>query len=512
MKSHMFSFGLRELVMTTALGLGCMALATAPVQAAKGLPARYQDIRFPELIFVAPHPDSHKVNLDGGAVAYLVPDSTLDLIKVTVYSGESNQPQKPGEVAALRMYSSLLKAGGAGSLSPEKLEDSLEFVAAYMNAGLEDWQGTASLDCLTGNAPELLKLLPDLVLKPRLDTAVFRVNQRNLIENLRHRYDTPRGVMGVLYERVMQGSHPSNWLPAEAEVATLQPKSLASLSGRGFPADRLVFAVAGRFDRTEMVKRLNGMVKRFASGSASVATVPASSTKATLSLGTDARPFKGPMAPGVYIVDKPFAQATIQIAAPGVKRPDPDYYRLSVASYIFGDGGFTSRLVEKVRSNEGLAYGVSSDIESDYYRRGSVSVSLQTKVETGAYAIRLVLDEMKRMREGGITEAELVKAKDGLLKSMPSLFDSPGATARIFAQGEIWRRKPDHFIEYEKSIKALTKAEVEDAFKRYFLPDSMRIVVVGPKAGLMAKDARGLSLTDFGKVTDITTAELDKRD
>jgi zinc protease len=496
MKQHAFSNGLRSLAAAMALGALCSASAKAPAQALKGIPTRYQDIRFPELVFVAPHPDAYKVNLDGGAIAYLVPDSTLDLVKVSLYSGQANQPQKPGEVAALRMYSSLLKAGGAGSLSPEKLEDSLEFVAAFMNAGLDDWQGNASLDCLTGNAVELLNLLPDLVLKPRLDTAVFRVNQRNLIENLRHRYDTPRGVMGVLYERVMQGSHPSNWLPTEAEVSALQPKALTALSGRGFPANRLVFAVAGRFDRAEMVKRLNVMVKRFA----------------PLPQGADVRPFKGPMAPGVYIVDKPFAQATIQVAAPGVKRPDPDYYRLSVASYIFGDGGFTSRLVEKVRSNEGLAYGVSSDVESDYYRRGSVSVSLQTKVETGAYAIRLVLDEMKRMREGGITEAELAKAKDGLLKSMPSLFDSPGATARIFAQGEIWRRKPDHFIEYEKSIKALTKAEVDDAFKRYFVPDSMRIVVVGPKAGLLAKDARGLSLTDFGKVNDITTAELDKRD
>jgi zinc protease len=498
MIGHENSFGVRRLALALALALGlaCSTWAKAPAQAAKGFPARYQDIRFPELTFVAPHPEAHKVNLDGGAIAYLVPDSTLDLIKVTLYSGEPNQPQKPGEVAALRMYSSLLKAGGAGGLSPEKLEDSLEFVAAFMNAGLDDWQGTASLDCLTGNSVELLNLLPDLVLKPRLDTTVFRVNQRNLIENLRHRYDTPRGVMGVLNERVMQGSHPSNWLPTEAEVAALQPKSLAAFSGRGFPTNRLVFAVAGRFDRADMVKRLNGMVKRFASHPKRA----------------DFRPFNGPMAPGVYLVDKPFAQATIQVVAPGVKRPDPDYYRLSVASYIFGDGGFTSRLVEKVRSNEGLAYGVSSDVESDYYRRGSVSVGLQTKVETGAYAIRLVLNEMKRMREGGITDAELAKAKDGLLKSMPSLFDSPGATARIFAQGEIWGRKSDHFIEYEKSIKALTKAEVDDAFKRYFIPDSMRIVVVGPKAGLLAKDARGLSLTDFGKVTDITTAELDKRD
>ncbi len=461
-----------------------------------GIPARYQSIAFPSWTYVAPKPVDHRVMLEGGAVAYLVPDSTLDLVKVAVYSGSPNQPAKPQDVASLRLYSSLLKAGGANKLSPESLEDSLEFVAAYMNAGIDDWQGLASLDCLTGNASELMNLLPDLVLKPRLDSGVFRVQQRSLVENLRHRYDTPRGVMGVAYEKAMQGSHPSNWLPEEKEVADLTPKALSPFLGRGFPAGRLVFAVAGRFDRGDMIRRLNDLVKRFPAG-----------TKAD-----SVRPYRGPVAPGVYLIDKPFTQATLKIAAPGIRRPDPDYYRLMVASYIFGDGGFTSRLVEKVRSNEGLAYGVSSDVESDYYRVGSVSVGLQTKVETGAYAVKLVLEEMKRMRDSGITDAELEKAKDGLLKSMPSLFDTPGATARIFAQGEIWHRSLDHFVDYEKTIKTMTKAEVEAAFKRYFVPDSMRIVVTGPKAALLAKDAHGNSLASFGKITEWTSADLDRRE
>lgn len=486
---------LKSCLFSKRMGLA-FVLATGFDALAAGIPARYQSIAFPSWTYVAPKPADHRVVLEGGAIAYLVPDSTLDLVKVTLYSGAPNQPAKPQDVAAFRLYSSLLKAGGASHLSPESLEDSLEFVAAYMNAGIDDWQGSASLDCLSGNASELMNLLPDLVLKPRLDSGVFRVQQRSLVENLRHRYDTPRGVMGVAYEKVMHGSHPSNWLPEEKEIVDLTAKALSPFRGRGFPAGGLVFAVAGRFDRVDMIRRLNDLVKRFPAGVKS----------------DSVRPYRGPSAPGVYLIDKPFSQATLKIAAPGVRRPDPDYYRLLVASYIFGDGGFTSRLVEKVRSNEGLAYGVNSDVESDYYRVGSVCVGLQTKVETGAYAVKLVLEEMKRMREGGITDAELEKAKDGLLKSMPALFDTPGSTARIFAQGEIWHRSLEHFVEYEKTIKAMTKAEVETAFKRYFAPDSMRIVVTGPKAALMAKDAQGNSLASFGKVTEWTSADLDRRE
>jgi zinc protease len=204
------------------------------------------------------------------------------------------------------------------------------------------------------------------------------------------------------------------------------------------------------------------------------------------------------------------------LAAPGVQRPHPDYYRLLLATEIFGGGGFTSRLSQRVRSDEGLAYSVSGDVESDYNRRGSVRVSLQTKAETGAYAVRIIRDEMRRMAAtdstGGITEAELARAKDALLKSLPSLFETPAATARIFAQSAAWGRSPEHFRTYRSTLESMTRAEVEDAFRRYFLADSMRILVVGPKDVLLKTDDRGLSLTDYGTVTEITELELDRRE
>jgi zinc protease len=302
--------------------------------------------------------------------------------------------------------------------------------------------------------------------------------------------------MGALFEHVMQGSHPANWTPTEGEIGAAAPASLRGLAGTGFPRDRMVIGVAGRFDRAQMIRKLEAFVARF----------PASEP-------TPAAPaFRGPLAPGVYLVDKPFAQATIRIAAPGVKRPDPDYYRLLVASEIFGGGGFTSRLALRVRSDKGLAYSVGSDVESDYNRRATVLAGLQTKAETGAYASRIVLDEMRRMADSGITDVELERARETLLKSLPSLFDSPAATARVFAQSEAWGRSPEHFREYRKALETMTRAEVERAFRHYFVADSMRVVVVGPKDKLLAPDSRGLSLKDFGKVTEVTEEELDRRD
>jgi zinc protease len=466
------------------------------------VPGRYQDIAPPPDTWEPPYPPEYRVELEGGAVAYLVPDSSLDLVRLYLYAPRPVQAARPADVAKLRLYSALLKNGGTKALSPAKLEDSLEFIAAGLSAGQGAWQSEGSFDALSRDADALLGLLADAVLEPGLDAEVFTLMQRRMLEGRKHRYATPGGVMGVLYERVMQGSHPSNWQAEASELSAARPPDLKPLAGTGFGRRGLVIGVAGRFDRAAMIARLNAFVRAFPdSAPRSPALAPP-------------RPFPGARAPGVYLVDKPFAQTTLRLAAPGVRRPDPDYYRLAVASYIFGDGGFTSRLVQRVRSDEGLAYGVGSEVESDYNRRGTVYVSLQSKAATGAYAARIVREEMRRMAKDGITDAELERARDALLKSLPSLFDGPASTARIFAQSEAWGRSPDHFKEYRKALEGMTRAEVEDAFRRYFNADSLRVIAVGPKDVLLAPDAAhgGASLKDFGPVTEITEEELDRRE
>ena len=475
-----------------------LVLALSLVQA-KGptIPEHYSKIVYPEFTYTAPYPKDFRIVLDRGVVAYLVPDSTLALIQMSILFGHPNLPKQPRDVGPLNLYSTLLKAGGTLRFTPEQLEDSLEFVAASLSAGISDFQSDLGLDALRKDAYALFDLFPEVALKPRIDAEAFKVQKRSYLENIRHRYDTPHGVMGVAYEHVLYGTHPCNWMATAKEVEALTPARLKAWNGSGFSVKDMVIGVAGQFDRAEMIAQLNRVIAKFPEKyQGGMDSIPA---------------FRGPDKPGVYVVDKQVTQATIKIGAPGIKRPHADYYPLVVASYVFGDGGFTSRLMERVRSNEGLVYGIDSDVGSDYNRRATVGVSLQTKVETGAYAVKLVLEEMRKMGKDGVTDVELQRAKDGLIKSLPSLFDTPASTARIFAQGEVWKRSPEHFKEYVEAITKMTKADVDAAFRKYFIADSMRIVVVGPKEALMKKDERGLTLSDFGPVKVLTLEEIEAR-
>ncbi len=473
------------------------------------IPSHYSKIEFPEFAYTPPHPRDFRVEIDSGVVAYLVPDSTLDLVDVTLLWKQNHLPKRPEDAATLALYSMMLKDGGTTRFAPRKLDDSLEFLAAELSVGMGGFQSRAALNSLRENAGELLELLPEVAMQPRMDTEIFQLQKAKYLESIRHRYNTPGGVMGQAYEHLLYGSHPANWRATEAEVQAAKPVHLKELAGMGFGLEGLVIGAAGKFNREEMVAGLNRLVAQFAEASRAA-------EKSRKNIGRrvlDSVPaFQGAREPGVYLVDKTFSQATIKMGAEGVKRPHPDYYPLIVANYVFGDGGFTSRLMTRIRSEEGLAYGVGSFVDSDYNREGKVGVSLQTKAATGAYAVKLVLEEMRNLAEKGITDEELQRAKDGLSKSLPSLFDTPPATASIFAQSEIWGRDLDHFENYRKRIETMTKEEVEAAFRKYFRPEAMRIVVVGPKEQLLKKDSvHKVEFSQFGTVTEITTHEMEAR-
>ena len=72
-------------------------------------------------------------------------------------------------------------------------------------------------------------------------------------------------------------------------------------------------------------------------------------------------------APGVYIVDKDVNQGRVAMMLPGIMRDNPDYFAVMIMNDILGGGGFTSRIMNRVRSDEGLAYAARSRFPGGVY-------------------------------------------------------------------------------------------------------------------------------------------------
>lgn len=442
---------------------GADSVAAAAVS---DLPVSYKNIQFPEFKYVAPYPKDYRVEVAPGITGYIVSDRSLPLVNFTVYFEESFIPSVLKDEAANSMVSSMLRRGGGGGINPHALDDSLEFVSAGLSTSVGTFSSMFDLDCMSKDFKNLMTTAKQVLTAPEFDKEQLELVKANFVTSYDRRYDTPAKVLSALKAKVNYASNPRLWDANAEEYKSVTAEDVKRLSAGAFSSKRIIFALSGDVDRDSAVVLLKDF---FASWKVEPATEKAKPT-----------PLAFLNKPGVYVVDKDITQANISMNQPFVKRPHPDYYPAAVASFILGGGSFTSRLMNRVRSDEGLAYSVYSSVGNDYRDTAMSTIALQTKVESVDFALKLIFEEVDKLAKDGPAEDELAQAKKALIESLPSLFDSPSSTAIIFAKGELLGKSDDHYLDYVKEINAVTPEQVKTMIAKYFDKSKMTISIVGP--------------------------------
>jgi zinc protease len=180
----------------------------------------------------------------------------------------------------------------------------------------------------------------------------------------------------------------------------------------------------------------------------------------------------------VLRINKDLTQANIVLGHNGVARGNPDYYALQVMNYVLGGGGFSSRVMDSIRNERGLAYSVYTYFAAEK-SHGAFEFIMQTKNETALEAIRIATEEMRRMREQPVAEQELSDAKDYLIGSFPLRFDTNRKVAGFLSQVEYFELGLDYPDRYADLIRKVTREDVQRVAKQYLQPERLITVIVG---------------------------------
>ncbi|MGL1933604.1 MAG: insulinase family protein [Fibrobacterales bacterium] len=456
--------------------------------------AHYSELTYPKMEYTAPNPMEYRHVLSNGTPVYLYPQKGLPLVSVNFTFKESNYSDSLSHVATRMLLSSMYRRGGTATLSADSVDAVLDFISAQVAGGLSDYESSIQLDVVSKDLYSVLGLTRDIFLNPGIDEKRLNQTKEQYIQNIHHQYDHPASVSRVLYSHVLYGEHPINWDVTEEAVAGVTRDAILANTGGRFNPQHLILGIAGDFDTEEVLAYLEDYFSKWQVKSREIAKIAEPLVIAK---------------PGVYIVDKKVSQTHIRMGQPFIKRPHPDYYAATVASYILGSGGFTSRLVSKIRTDEGLAYTVRSFTGSSYNYQKTSGVSLQTKNETAVYAVKLCLQELQKFIDEGMSDAELQRAKDYFVQSIPSIFDTPENTVDFFVMSEKYGRDSTHMALYVSKIQALTQKDVQNAAEKYFNPQNMVITLVGPQNEITLRDeAHGVSLEDFGAISLISEDDL----
>jgi zinc protease len=368
------------------------------------------------------------------------------------------------EYAGLAHLTAKLLTDGTAKRNALQISETLDFIGASLDTGCGDDLATISMTILKKDLGVGLQLLGEILTGASFPITEIDRGKQAILASIRAKEEDPGTVAseafaaalypGSAYGRPVEGT--------EVSVKRLDRKRVQEFFQRYYRPNRTIMSVVGDISEQEIGAALNQALKNWNQGEVS-------KPPATPAQNDGARTLR---------VNKDLTQANIILGHGGVPRGHPDYYAIQVMNYILGGGGFSSRAMESIRNERGLAYSVYSyfGAEKSY---GNFQFVMQTKNESAAEAIRLARDEIRRMRDDLVSVDELNDAKDYLIGSFPLRFDTNNKIAGFLGQVEFYDLGLDYADRYGDFIRKVTRADVQRVARQHLSLEKLITVIVG---------------------------------
>jgi zinc protease len=292
---------------------------------------------------------------------------------------------------------------------------------------------------------------------------------------LRRETTSPNDIATRLWWRTAYPNHPyGRPLNGTLESAALiGPEDLRDYKRRALARDNLKVAVVGDIDAATLGPALDRIF----------GALP---EKAELT-PVETQPLQGIGQRVAVELDVP--QTVLYFGGRGIMRKDPDYVAAFIVNHILGGGSFSSRLYNEVRDKRGLAYTVSSSINTLDHTALAV-VATATRADRAAESISVIESEIRKLAEHGVTQQELDKTKSFLKGSYPLRFDTSTKLAGQLLAIQLEDLGIDYISRRNSLIDAVTLEDAQRVAKRLF-EGGLLVTVVGKSQGVATPNQGG---------------------
>ena len=325
--------------------------------------------------------------------------------------------------------------------------------------------------CLSEDLPMLLGLLKEILdtpVFPELHVEIFR---RRILSAFELHLHDPEDMADERFDSLLFGAHPYG-RPEYSSVGIINSitrQDLTDFHQRFFGPRNMTLAITGGISAEKAADECEKIFGQWHRPQETVLTD---------SYFYKIDPPQREVREHVEIPEK--SEMALVTGTLGPSRPDPCYTSAVLGNSILGQFGMMGRLGQTIREENGLAYSISSSVDSLMYG-GCWSVEAgvnPANIEKTAELIRL---ELKRFTTEKVTEEELDDVKSSYIGSLPLSLESNSGVASLLQNMETYHLGPDHLIRLPERINAVTPETILETAQKWLDPDKLIWVTAGTK-------------------------------
>ena len=370
-----------------------------------------------------------------------------------------NEPEEKQGLAHLFEY---MLFQGTQQKDARALNEAFESLGARKgaNTGLETSQVFAQI--VNTKFDATLQLMNELLLTPTFPGEELEQMRNIVLQEIRRRDDEPISrIFDLARASFYRGSALARLSLGTTEgVQKLQKRDLYDFWKARYQPNNVLFSIAGKFDWDHVVEQVQALFGDWKGQAASSPEQrPAPTTDITLEHQEGKQEHLGLMFPFPHYTD-------------------PDYYAGMVIGEVLG-GNMASRLFVEVREKRGLVYGVSAGLAGSKYS-GAMRIYAGTTPEQAHECLQVIVTELRKLEQDGITADELERAKVQLKSE--NVMRGEGSGSRMAALAYSWwnERKLRTIQEVKAAIDAVTQEQVLNVLRRFSPLNPLTVAAIGP--------------------------------
>jgi zinc protease len=410
-----------------------------------------------------------KKKLANGVEAWIVPWKTLPVANVRLQMPVGTADDPAGKNGLAQLTATLLTQG-TKELDAVALAEQFDLLGAVQTSAVGSDATQVSVDVLARNLKPAMKLVGDMLSKPRHDAADFAREQNLLLASLQQGPDDPSWIGRRAFRGLLHGPEHPYGRPVDGEEATV--KSIALDDVKKFHAamygsKNAKLMLVGDVDPDQAAADLDEALAGWKTEGQPAAARPATAGVTGANV--------------VYLVDKPdAAQSLLRIGRLWGRRTDPGYELLEVGNRILG-ADFLSRLNQNLREKNGFSYGASTGFR--YLRdRSTWQAGSDVRADATGAALREMIKEIEGVRsDRPFTPSEIEINRAALLRAFPESFETPSGIASELGDLVEFGLPDDEWKQHQARLSTASPAEIQQALNKLVDSESRVILVVGDR-------------------------------